>query len=365
MGQIKNFSYMHFMLACIVFMIVVTSIISFVIIYFLKIPLPQGTEEYYFAADAMDFTDGVVIVSVLDLQKNIMQSSDLQTLFISNFKQYMLLIIIINIIAFSFLAIVLYCFYQKFIISSIEKTARCVSNIKDMDSCDFQIEKEFHKIICEMKRTSYNINCLYRDLNNLSTYVSHEQKNALALLRAKIQNGNTDSIIDNIDDIVKKFDDILTMCAHKSNRTEEITDLSLICGMAVDEYRKKYPRIQFDFNEDEPLYVCGSELWISRAVSNLLDNAIKYGEDTEVYVYTGISHNCPYISVTDYGIGIDVEKQEKIFQSGYRIGNIKKDGYGIGLSLVKHVAELCNAFVWIKSEKENGTTFKIVFPPSL
>ena len=54
-------------------------------------------------------------------------------------------------------------------------------------------------------------------------------------------------------------------------------DLPLVCGMAVDEYKKVYPDISFDFDEDAALYIAGQELLVYRAVSNLIDNAVKYG----------------------------------------------------------------------------------------
>lgn len=101
---------------------------------------------------------------------------------------------------------------------------------------------------------------------------------------------------------------------------------------------------------------------VYRAVSNLIENAIKYGADKPVTVYVGTQKGCPYVSVEDQGIGIRMEQQEKIFESRYRIGSRKKDGYGIGLSLVRHVAELCGGFVWVDSKEGCGSKFKIVFP---
>lgn len=57
-----------------------------------------------------------------------------------------------------------------------------------------------------------------------------------------------------------------------------------------------------------------------------------------------------------------MEQQEKIFENRYRIGNRQKNGYGIGLSLVRHVAELCGGFVWVESEEAKGSKFKLIFP---
>ena len=101
---------------------------------------------------------------------------------------------------------------------------------------------------------------------------------------------------------------------------------------------------------------------IYRAICNLLDNAIKYGEDKPIEINVKNKNNSIIISVHDNGIGIPQELQDKIFNHRYRINELNKDGYGIGLSLVSHVCDLCSGFVWVESEKNKGSTFYLSFP---
>jgi len=68
------------------------------------------------------------------------------------------------------------------------------------------------------------------------------------------------------------------------------------------------------------------------------------------------------IAVKDYGCGIPNDEQNKIFQNRYRVKDLNKDGYGIGLSLVSHVCDLCGGFVWLDSEKDKGSVFYLSFP---
>ena len=68
------------------------------------------------------------------------------------------------------------------------------------------------------------------------------------------------------------------------------------------------------------------------------------------------------VKVSDHGIGICEEEQEKIFQHHYRIQELKKDGYGIGLSLVQHVCDLCGGFVYVESTPHVETSFYLSFP---
>ena len=251
------------------------------------------------------------------------------------------------------------------IIRPIEETAYNLKNRNvKADTLHAAFPKELSEIAAAFLDVNEEISCLRADFENLSSFISHEQKNSLALLRAVMQNECSSVVAERttvqIDHMVKNLDDILSLSANES--VLEKVDLPLVCGMAVDEYKKVYPDISVDFDEDAALYIAGQELLVYRAVSNLIDNAVKYGQDKPVVVYVGIQRDCPYVSVEDFGIGIHMEQQEKIFENRFRIGNRKKDGYGIGLSLVRHVAELCGGFVWVDSRENCGAKFKIVFP---
>ena len=75
-----------------------------------------------------------------------------------------------------------------------------------------------------------------------------------------------------------------------------------------------------------------------------------------------MKHKSVIIIVKDHGIGISEEKQNQIFNHNYRINELNKDGYGIGLSLVSHVCDLCQGFVTVESKMQEGTTFYLSFP---
>ena len=92
-----------------------------------------------------------------------------------------------------------------------------------------------------------------------------------------------------------------------------------------------------------------------------MDNAIKYGQQKEIIVTLKQAKGSVIIEVKDQGIGIDENQAEHIFQDRYRIPHLHTDGYGIGLSLVHHVCELCHGFVTFDSTSK-GTTFYLCFP---
>ena len=67
----------------------------------------------------------------------------------------------------------------------------------------------------------------------------------------------------------------------------------------------------------------------------MIDNAVKYGSEQPIAVFVQTRHGSVIITVCDHGIGIPLERQEQIFQN-----RLKRDGYGIGLSLVAPAAAL-------------------------
>ncbi|NOR14945.1 MAG: GHKL domain-containing protein [Candidatus Aminicenantes bacterium] len=104
----------------------------------------------------------------------------------------------------------------------------------------------------------------------------------------------------------------------------------------------------------------------SRALYNLLDNAIKYsGSSRVIYLKAWADSKNIYWEVKDNGIGIDLDEQKRIFDKFYRSSeplddNIK--GSGIGLTLVKHIAEAHGGEIMVTSKKGYGSTFTLKIP---
>ncbi len=107
---------------------------------------------------------------------------------------------------------------------------------------------------------------------------------------------------------------------------------------------------------------------VAQALMNLLDNAVKYSEHAvkkEVVVRVSERGRSIDISVTDHGIGIAPEEQKKIFEKFYRVStglvhDVK--GSGLGLSLVKHIAEAHRGTVSVESAPGRGSTFTVSLP---
>ena len=105
---------------------------------------------------------------------------------------------------------------------------------------------------------------------------------------------------------------------------------------------------------------------MAQAISNLLDNAIKYsGEVKQLSIAAETVRSNLSIEIADHGVGIPRAEQAKIFEKFYRVGNgLVHDvkGSGLGLSLVKHIVEAHQGTISVESEVGKGSRFKILLP---
>ena len=136
----------------------------------------------------------------------------------------------------------------------------------------------------------------------------------------------------------------------------------LNCFMNYESLSK---RKDIDYNfytELQDKNVLFDENYLDLIANNLLSNAFKYTEVGEsIIVKLYIEDDNLVLQVIDTGIGIPLEKQEKIFERFYQIEN-GREGSGIGLSLVQRLVELHHGRIVLQSEVGKGSTFTIYLP---
>ena len=110
----------------------------------------------------------------------------------------------------------------------------------------------------------------------------------------------------------------------------------------------------------------GDKVHISNIITNLLDNARKYSENSpEIKIKTINEKNGISVFIKDNGIGISGDAQKMIFDKFYRVptGNVHNvKGFGLGLYYVKFMVEEHGGKVEVDSEKGKGSTFKVFLP---
>lgn len=123
--------------------------------------------------------------------------------------------------------------------------------------------------------------------------------------------------------------------------------------------------MSFDMHiPDQPIITLADLHLLDRAVRNLIENAIQYGQSGK-YLRLELTtvQNTVEISVTDHGPGIPEEKQEYIFQRFVRGSESREgEGLGIGLAIVQDIATIHNGSVRLSSTLGKGSTFTLVLP---
>lgn len=100
---------------------------------------------------------------------------------------------------------------------------------------------------------------------------------------------------------------------------------------------------------------------------NLINNAIKYNNEGGSIKITGTAvHNTFMISITDNGIGIAADAIPFIFNRFKKFRqSLQQDSFGLGLPIVKSIAGFHDIEIEVMSEKDTGSTFKLIFPATL
>ncbi len=112
----------------------------------------------------------------------------------------------------------------------------------------------------------------------------------------------------------------------------------------------------------------GDRIRLSQVIINLVSNAIKFTpSDGKITVSSGLDDDGLFVQVSDTGIGIEQSQIERVFQPFQQISQIhvrNHEGSGLGLALVRSLAELHDGSAHIESEIGKGTTVTVRFPKS-
>lgn len=128
---------------------------------------------------------------------------------------------------------------------------------------------------------------------------------------------------------------------------------------------KKNVEVIFNVDSND-IYVSIPESKISRIITNILENAIKYNkEQGKVYINVVQKNDKVNIKIKDTGMGIAENELDKIFAKNYRSASAKNlsiPGSGLGLSIAKNFAEEYGGSIDVKSKIGEGTEFTVCFP---
>ncbi|MGD1006356.1 MAG: ATP-binding protein [Ignavibacteriaceae bacterium] len=266
----------------------------------------------------------------------------------------------------------------------IKKTEEITALNLDEKIIGEKYSDEYGRLVKKMNEMISRIKTSIDYMNQFSISAAHELKTPLTILR-----GETEIALKS-PKLPEEYIEVLKSNYEETLRLTKIIDnlffISKIDHSLIDIKKEKINLDEYLQNTVNNLKIIGVEKNISlvadsrtnsnveidkelmtQALSNLIDNAIKYGEENNVVTLKGdiFDYNRIKISVLNKGEGIPQESVSKIFDRFYRVEssrNRKTGGVGLGLSVVKAIVTWHNAEIYAKSIPNGITEFYILLP---
>lgn len=211
-----------------------------------------------------------------------------------------------------------------------------------------------------------------RQKDDIISAISHEFKNPIAIIsgysQTLIEDENLsqtlkikflNKILSNSNKMSQIVDKLrLTLKLQDNNHKLILNKVSIkkIVENSISDLKIKYKNREIKVLEVDK-EINADEILIGIAISNLIENALKYSQEDVI-----IEINENSISITDKGIGISQENLENIFKKYYRAtSNNWNNSLGLGLFIVKSILNVHNFKLEINSKIGNGSTFKIYY----
>ncbi len=269
----------------------------------------------------------------------------------------------------------------------LNKLVRTINHLQEgyMDE-DVSIEgyNEIREVQKALNQMLQKIKVLESSRQEFVSNVSHELKTPLTSVKvladsllaqedapAELYREFLLDITEEIDRENKIINDLLTLVKlDKSSSDIRISSINIndLLESVLKRLRPiaKIRNIELVYESYRVVMVEVDEVKLSLALTNLIENAIKYNlEDGWVRVSLNADHKYFYVKVADSGIGIPEEEQNSIFERFYRVDKARSrgtGGTGLGLSITKNIILMHKGAVKVYSNEDEGTTFTVRIP---
>ncbi|MCD4758767.1 MAG: HAMP domain-containing protein [Arcobacteraceae bacterium] len=289
-----------------------------------------------------------------------------------------ILIVLIPILLF--LSIISGYFIIK---SSLYPVKKAINEVKKIEShnLDKRIttlssNDEIEELITTFNFMLDKLDDSFSKIKRFSNDVSHELKTPLTIIRGEIElglrkdrtNEEYKNILKSTLEETKSLQELINslLFLSKSNNKEiehQFTDVELddIITEVIAQNKKliETKNIKFYFHDFENIIVQGHPLLLKILIGNIIQNSLKYSHKNSII---DISLTVTQLVIKDYGIGIKEDDLKNIFDRFYRIDDARSgSGYGLGLSIVKSIANIHKFTLEVKSKYEEFTQFTIKF----
>jgi len=248
-------------------------------------------------------------------------------------------------------------------------------------------EGEFKKIIESERKAKEAAEEAIKARDEFLSIATHELKTPLTTITLRIQstldsilnqslaNFNGEMLVESLSSaheqtnrLQKLIKDLLNFSLITRGKLDlelKEVDLNEVIKLTIDRFQDNVvlAGCKLEFKSEGEINGLWDQVRLEQALSNLLTNAIKYGEGSPIEVESKSQKDIAKVVVTDHGIGIDPEQQKLIFEKFKRgTKNGKYQGLGVGLFIVKQIIEAHGGKVGVKSKLGVGSVFTIEMP---
>lgn len=241
------------------------------------------------------------------------------------------------------------------------------------------VENKLANYLAASTNSAKNVQAEKDKIKTLIADISHQTKTPIAnillytqLLREQSLPEESQPCVDSLESQSRKLQSLIDALV-KTSRLESgiialrpsVGNLASVIQSAVSQLAPKAEEKGISIvAESKDADAVFDSKWTEEAIFNLLDNAVKYtpsGGEVRISVTSYELFSAVHIS--DTGPGIPEEEQPKVFQRFYRgMEHQNEEGVGIGLYLVRQIAEGQGGYVKVISEKGMGSTFSLYLP---
>lgn len=260
--------------------------------------------------------------------------------------------------------------------------ARVSINNMSIDPSPFSSDREIGEIVTHINHMLKNLERSMKNLQQFTSDASHELRTPLAVMRgavdiALLKKRDPEYYIKKLQELTYNIDDMQNLVGallelarlddFRGLDSMEPVDLFIIAEDAVENMESITQRRGQSVEKDlHSAPTRGREVMILRLANNLLENASKYsppGSRIKITTYIDNGKNHAILEVQDKGTGLDPEEINRCFDRFWRADSSRTTpDYGLGLPLVKRIAQIHNAFVEVESHKGGGSLFRVRFP---
>ena len=253
-------------------------------------------------------------------------------------------------------------------------------NLARLKSIDVTgVPREISPLVDALNHMIMDLEAAYLRERRFVSDAAHELRNPLASLLINVDNAIEESrdaeAVDSLSSMklsIKRLSHLVSQLlalSHlekaESGVTFESVDLTQLCSSAIDSARAAAELKSISIEliaTDTNCEIQGACALLESLVSNLIDNAIRYCEPgCQVQLQCRREANELLLSVDDSGAGLDVEQREKATGRFYRAGDTNLSGAGLGLSIVKTIAQNHSGILELSESKLGGLCVTIRF----